>query len=307
MSRKNQATADVARPGSTDLRARTLADLPLTEHRMDVAGIPTAVLEGGQGPPVVLLHGPGEFAALFGRVIPALATTHRVIAPDLPGHGASGVPDAGKLDGQRVLAWLTELVERTCAQPPAIVGHLLGGAMALRYAALGPSRVDRLVLVDTFGLSWNRPAPSFGVPLMAFMVRPTERSRDRFLGKCMYDFDAMRADLGPRWDPYAAYALDRARAPGSKTAVRSLMTQFGLRPVPSAEVERISAPVALVWGRHDLQTPLRVAERASARYGWPLHVVDDARDDPLFERPEASLKILHELLDDPAKQEGRSS
>ena len=56
-------------------------------------GIETAVLEGGEGPPIVLLHGPGEFAAKWLRVIPALVEGHRVIAPDLPAHGASGVPE----------------------------------------------------------------------------------------------------------------------------------------------------------------------------------------------------------------------
>jgi hypothetical protein len=53
-----------------------------------------AVLEGGDGPPVVLLHGPGALAAEWMRVIPDLVTTQRVVAPDLPGHGASEVASA---------------------------------------------------------------------------------------------------------------------------------------------------------------------------------------------------------------------
>ena len=47
-------------------------------------------------------------------------------------------------------------------------------------------------------------------------------------------------------------------------------------------------PTTLIWGRHDLATPLRVAEAASARYGWPLHVIEDAADDPPVERPRRS-------------------
>ena len=54
-----------------------------------LAGVSTAVLEGGDGPPMLLLHGPGEFAAGWLPVFPDLVPTHRVIAPDLPGHGAS--------------------------------------------------------------------------------------------------------------------------------------------------------------------------------------------------------------------------
>ena len=103
--------------------------MPVTERRLELAGISTAVLEGGDGPPIVLLHGPGEYAAKWMRVIPDLVTTHRVVAPDLPGHGTTGVPD-GPLDIDRVLAWLGELIERTCPTPPVLVGQILGGAIA---------------------------------------------------------------------------------------------------------------------------------------------------------------------------------
>jgi pimeloyl-ACP methyl ester carboxylesterase len=65
-------------------RERLLAGLPVTERRCALAGVSTAVLEGGDGPPMVLLHGPGEFAATWLPVLPQLARTHRVIAPDLP-------------------------------------------------------------------------------------------------------------------------------------------------------------------------------------------------------------------------------
>ncbi|NIR46488.1 MAG: alpha/beta hydrolase, partial [Gemmatimonadetes bacterium] len=66
-----------------------LAGLPVAERRMRLAGIPSAVLEGGDGPPMVLLHGPGESAVNWRWVIPELVTTHRVVAPDLPAHGSS--------------------------------------------------------------------------------------------------------------------------------------------------------------------------------------------------------------------------
>lgn len=64
--------------------------MPVAERRVDVAGTRTAVLEGGDAPPVVLLHGPGESAVNWRWSIPDLTTCHRVIAPDLPGHGSSG-------------------------------------------------------------------------------------------------------------------------------------------------------------------------------------------------------------------------
>jgi pimeloyl-ACP methyl ester carboxylesterase len=274
-----------------DARQRLLAAMPVTERRMQLAGISTAVLEGGDGPPVVMLHGPGEFAALWARVIPDLATTHRVIAPDLPGHGASGLPD-GRLDSDRVLAWLRELIEQTCSSSPALVGHLLGGAIAARFTSEHGDLVSRLVLVDTFGLSWNRPSPRIALPLMAFVARPTERTRDRFLDKCFVDFDGLRGQMGEDFEPFGAYALEWARTKSAKAALRSLMPQFGVRPIPRDALVRITVPTTLIWGRHDLQTRLSVAESASARYGWPLHVIEDARDDPCFEQPEASLHAL---------------
>lgn len=272
-------------------RDRLLAGLPVSDNRLQLAGISTAVLEGGAGTPVVLLHGPGEFAAVWGRVLPELVTSNRVVVPDLPGHGASGLP-GGRLDAERVLSWLGDLIEQTCDRPPTVVGHLLGGAIALRFAANHPDRVRSLVLVDTFGLSWNRPTLRFAAPLLAYMVRPTEGTRDRFLDKCFVDFDGLREQVGDRWDAFGAQALEWAQTKTSKATLRDLMSGFGLRPIPATQLEQITAPTSLIWGRHDLQTPLRVAETASTRYGWPLHVIEEARDDPFFEQPAAALRAL---------------
>lgn len=291
MSRQPGVEQRDRRSVGDDAREQLLAAMPVTERRLQLAGVSTAVLEGGEGPPVVLLHGPGEFAAVWARVIPGLATTHRVITPDLPGHGASGLPD-GPLNAERVLAWLGELIDRTCPSPPALVGHLLGGAIAARFASEHGDALSRLVLVDTFGLSWNRPSPRFALPLMAYLARPTERTRDRFLEKCFVDFDGLRGQLGDRFEPFAAYALEWARTKTAKAALRSLMPQFGMRAIPRDALARIAVPTTLIWGRHDLQTRLSVAESASARYGWPLHVIENARDDPCFEQPDAALHAL---------------
>ncbi|HSK33898.1 MAG TPA: alpha/beta fold hydrolase, partial [Propionicimonas sp.] len=148
MSSQHETTSPRESTGS-QTRERMLAGMPVTARQLQLAGVSTAVLEGGEGPPVVLLHGPGEFAALWARVIPDLVKTRRVVAPDLPGHGASGMP-RGRLDRERVLAWLGELIEETCSAPPVLVGHLMGGAIAARFASDHGDRVDALVLVDTF-------------------------------------------------------------------------------------------------------------------------------------------------------------
>jgi pimeloyl-ACP methyl ester carboxylesterase len=284
-----------SRATGADARARLLADLPVSERRLPLAGVSTAVLEGGDGPPLILLHGPGEFAAKWLRVIPDLVTTHRVIAPDLPGHGASEVT-AGRLDADRVLGWLGELIERTCPSRPALVGHVLGGSIAARFASADGDRLSRLVLVDALGLSRFRPAPAFALGLIRFTVRPTERTYDRFMRRCSLDLDALRDQMGERWEPFEAYNLDRARAPGVKAAVRALMRHVGVPVIPPAQLARIAVPTTLIWGRHDLANRLRIAEAASVRYDWPLHVIENVADDPPRDQPEAFVAALRSAL-----------
>jgi pimeloyl-ACP methyl ester carboxylesterase len=278
-----------------DARQRLLAAIPVTERQMRLAGISTAVLEGGDGPPVVLLHSSGEFAALWMRVIPELVTTHRVVVPDLPGHGASEVAD-GQLDTDHVVAWLDALIEHTCPSPPALVGHGLGGAIAARFAIAHPDRLSRLVLVDALGLDRFEPAPSFGLALHRFMEQPTEHTRDELFRQCFVDPDGLRQQLGQRWEPLAAYALDRARTSGQQAALGSLMPELGLPAIPSADLARIVVSTTVIWGRHDLQVQLPVAEATSTRHGWPLHVIEDAGDDPALEQPKAFLRTLHAAL-----------
>src|SRR5215207_9091103 len=130
MATLHRAQASTQRWAGEDARARLLSGLPVTERRLPLAGVSTAVLEGGDGPPMVLLA--GESTAVWMRVIPDLVTTHRVIAPDLPGLGASEAPD-GPLDADAALAWLDELIDQTCAIPPVLVGKGAGGALAARF------------------------------------------------------------------------------------------------------------------------------------------------------------------------------
>jgi pimeloyl-ACP methyl ester carboxylesterase len=295
MSEQPEVEEQDRRSSGHDARQRLLDGIPVTERRLQLAGVSTAVLEGGDGPPVVLLHSSGEFAALWMRVIPDLVTTHRVVAPDLPGHGASEVAD-GQLDTDHVVAWLDALIEHTCPSSPALVGHGLGGAIAARFAIVHPDRLSDLVLVDAFGLDRFEPAPSFGLALHRFMEQPTEHTRDGLFEQCYVDPDGLRQQLGQRWEPLAAYALDRARTPGMQAALGSLMPELGLPAIPPADLARISVATTLIWGRQDLQVPLQVAEAASVRHGWPLHVIEHAGDDPAFEQPRAFLRTLHLVL-----------
>ena len=293
MSRTDRVPS--ARAGGADIRERLLMGMPVRERWLMLAGQRTAVLEGGAGAPVVLLHGAGEFAPNWMRVIPDLARGHRVIAPDLPGHGASEL--AGEpLDARRVVAWLSELIARTCPSPPALVGHLLGGAIAARLAIDHPDSIRRLVLVDTYGLGRFWPTPRYALAMLAFVARPTEGTQERLYRQCLVDLDGLREQLGERGHALEAYALDRARAPAANAALKHLMPQLGVPAIPAADLARIAVPTTLIWGRHDRQVRLGQAQSASARYGWPLHVIEDAADDPAFEQPDAFLRVLRGVL-----------
>jgi pimeloyl-ACP methyl ester carboxylesterase len=267
-------------------RYRLLSGLSLVDQQITVAGASTAVLTAGAGTPVVLLHGAGEFAAVWLRVLPELARGHRVVAPDLPGHGASGpVGD--------VLGWLSDLIDRTCQQPPVLVGHGLGGAVAASLASRQPNRFAALVLVDSLGLGDFAPAPGFAAALHRFTREPTERTRDEMFAQCFADLDRTREGMGERWAAIADYALEGAHNPAQSVMLGAMMSRFGLARIPVEDLDRITVPTSLIWGRYDLQVLLRTAQTASARHGWPLHVIDEAGDDPAVEQPFAFLRALY--------------
>jgi pimeloyl-ACP methyl ester carboxylesterase len=278
-----------------EAREQLLTGIAVSERRLTLAGVSTAVLEGGDGPPMVLLHGPGEFAAKWFRVLPELVKRHRVIAPDLPGHGASDV-NGGRLDADRMAAWLGELIERTSTSAPVLVGHVLGGAIAARFAVHESDRLRRLVLVDTLGLARFRPTPRFALGLVGFQARPTERTYTRFMRQCSFDLDGLREQMGERWDPFVAYNLELARGPGAKQGGR-LLRELGLPRIPPPELARIAVGTALIWGRQDRANRLRIAEVASARYGWPLHVIENCADDPPRDQPAAFLEALYTAIE----------
>jgi pimeloyl-ACP methyl ester carboxylesterase len=273
-------------------RQRVLAGAPVTERRLDLAGVSTAVLEAGDGPPVMLLHGQGGWSGMWLPVVPDLVERHRVVAPDLPGLGASTVPD-GPPDAARVLAWLAALVERTCPGPPAIVGASLGASIAARFAIAHPDRLSRLVLVDAGSLGRFRPAPGVVLALARFVLRPSERTQRAFLRQVTVDPDRARALMGT---DAQAYGLELASTPSVRAANRRLLRELGTRPIPPEQLAAIAVPTALVWGRQDRVMRLRIAEEASARYGWPLHVVEDAGHFAV-ERPEAFRAALAAALE----------
>ena len=271
-------------------RARMLRDLPLTERRLHPAGAATAVLEGGRGPSLVLLHGGIECGGpVWAPVIAALAERHRVIIPDLPGLGAS--PPADVLGPAAFARWLAELLRLTCDDAPTLVAHSLCGSLAARFASGHGELLRRLVVYAAPGIGPYRMPIGLRITAVRFALRPTARNAERFERRGLHDLDRAR-EGDPGW--FAALEAElqaRGRDPGVKRTMRRLVAA-GTERVPDDELARIPAPVELVWGRHDRFVPLALAEAASARLGFPLRVVDGAGHAAHLDRPDAVVDAL---------------
>jgi pimeloyl-ACP methyl ester carboxylesterase len=280
-------------PGD-ETRSRMLAGAPVTERRLPVAGVSTAVLEGGAGPPLVLLHGGIECGgAVWAPVLAALADSHRLVVPDLPGLGES--EPFIDLDGDTFAEWLVELLRQTCPEEPTLIAHSLGGSLATCFATKHGNLLRRLVIYAAPAIGPYRMPLGLRVVAIRFALRPSERTAERFDRYALLDLDRTR-HRDPRWfEAFSGYTLSRAVVPHVKRTMRQLIKN-GTRRVPDAELRRIAIPTALVWGRHDRMAPPRLAEAASNRLGWPLHLIDDAAHAPHIEQPNGFLRALSGVL-----------
>ncbi|MGX0902975.1 haloacetate dehalogenase [Roseovarius sp. MBR-79] len=116
-----------------------------TDHRTDTL----AFSIGGDGPPLLLLHGFPQTRAMWAHIAPALARTHTVICPDLPGYGASTKPEDLAAYSFRAMAReMTSLMASLGHATFALIGHDRGARVAHRLALDAPDRVARLALLD---------------------------------------------------------------------------------------------------------------------------------------------------------------
>jgi pimeloyl-ACP methyl ester carboxylesterase len=125
------------------------ADTPISSRDADVDGARIHYMTAGQGPAVILLHGYAETSRMWRPVMPVLAKTFTVIAPDLPGIGDSGIPASG-LDMKSAATRIHGLARQLGVRTARVVGHDIGLMVAYAYAAQYPAEVDKLVLMDAF-------------------------------------------------------------------------------------------------------------------------------------------------------------
>src|ERR1044072_492375 len=150
-----------------DTGRRILSDLPISERRMPLAGSSTALLEGGDGPTLILLHGGIECGgAYWSPVIPSLARSYRLVVPDVPGVGDSA--PLPRMDAAVFSEWFGALLsEAISSEKPGLLAHSMVGSLAARFAA---RNAHRLQTVATYGVPGIGP---FRMPfgLMAGAIR----------------------------------------------------------------------------------------------------------------------------------------
>ena len=283
----------------SEARARMLAGLPVTERVLDVRGIETTVLQAGDGPSLVLLHGGIECGgAYWAPVIARLVEHHRLVVPDVPGLGESAPVD--RLDDDTFAAWFTGVLEQTHAEQPTLVAHSLLGSAAARFAARRSDLLRGLVVYGAPGVGPYRMPMRLRYVAIRFGIRPSPRNAERFDRFALLDLDANRR-RDPEWfAAFDEYARSRATVLHVKQTMRRLIATE-TKQIPDAALGHIAVPTTLLWGRHDRMVPLGLARGAAERLGWPLHVIDGAAHAPHMERPDAFAFELSAIADAPSE------
>lgn len=244
----------------------------MTTRRVELPPYAFRVREAGKGTPVILLHGLSGSARWWDRNFEALAQRHAVAAVELTGFGSNrrllGSPLPLPFDESVSLLarWLAAAYEA----PVHLVGHSMGGQLAIELAARAPDRVASLTLVASSGVPFElRPEPH----VRALLRQP-----------------AAVMSFGPR------LAVDALRAGPGSIALASM--HLLLRDSRGA-MERIAAPVMLIWGDSDPLIPLEYADAIRERIPHAeLEVLERAGHVPMWDQPEAFNARLLRFLGD---------
>ncbi|WP_333669207.1 alpha/beta fold hydrolase [Elioraea tepidiphila] len=140
---------------------------------MTIEPVALAATEQGDGPPVVILHGLFGSVQNWRTVAGRLAATHRVIAADLRNHGAS--PHAGRMDYPAMAADVAALIETRAGGRAAVIGHSMGGKVAMWLALTRPTLVERLVVVDVAPVAYRPTLQAYAEAMRALPLRPGMR------------------------------------------------------------------------------------------------------------------------------------
>jgi pimeloyl-ACP methyl ester carboxylesterase len=283
-------------------------DWPALQRTLELDRRRVNVLDtGGSGPALLFLHGWSSNWQIFLLNIAAFMDTHRVLALDFPGFGASELPrESLSIRGY------ARLVDAMCAQlgvdRVAVVGNSMGGFVGAELALSFATRVDRLVLISAAGLSTGElpQAPllaaarlvAAGTPLAARFESPVVR-RPRLRRAVMQWVVRYPEKLSV---PLAQELVLSFGKPGFVAGLRAIFDYAYRERLPEIEI-----PVLIVWGREDMLVPVADAFRYAELIGpnARVEIFDDTGHVPMLERPSRFNALLRAFLaGEPAPETG---
>ncbi len=261
---------------------------PPAEHRfISAGGLRTSYLEAGDGPALVLLHGAGGGATSWYKVIGPLSRHFRVIAFDKPGYGESDKPWADYSKGFYT-SWLKAALDALGIARFHLLGSSQGGSVSIAFSLRFPDGLDKMVLVDTAGMSddWDRRI----IPKMVlYRLFPTA-----FWGR-MLGSNVMKdpAVADPAWH---RYSMEVIRKPGGRYPF-FLGRGKAVQTYTDAELRAVPVPTLVIWGAEEAFFPVAHGERAAALIpNSELLVLAGAGHLPWMEKPVEFVKAVEEFL-----------
>ncbi len=250
----------------------------------------------GDGPPLVLLHGVGTSREVWRRATPHLADTRTILAADLPGFGDSPPPTSG-YDLAEVAATLAAGLEDALGEPFDLLGHSLGGAVAISLAARYPAQVRGLVLSAPAGFAprsatVSRAAGALAEPALALrrlVGVPTAGSglaRRLLLATTVADGGSLDAEAAR--ELYRGSLNAHVLGPAVASVAAADLSE---------DLRRVEGPFALIWGERDPVISIRTIERIAAiREPTAITRIPDVGHVPQVERPQAFAGAVREAL-----------
>jgi pimeloyl-ACP methyl ester carboxylesterase len=260
-------------------------------------GVRLRVAVSGEGPAVVLLHGLFLHRGTWDAVVDEVSSEFQLVAPDFPGFGESEKPPESRFayDVGAFAEVVADLFAGLDLGRAAVVGHGLGGAVALTLAARHPELVSRLVLVDSMCFD----APTDLRTRMALLPVVGGFVLKQMWGRSTFRSFFRGEVLSPGCD-YPVERIDRYYEafddPASRgSALATLRRTVDTRTI-EAQTARIQAPTLVVWGRADKVVPARLGQRLSRQIRGAGFELMDTGHAPHEERPAEFAAILGRFL-----------
>jgi pimeloyl-ACP methyl ester carboxylesterase len=284
--------------------ARTDSDLgrSIEPRTITVHGRPLTCVVAGSGPVLLLIHGMGGTFENWQAVIEPLARRHTVLAPDLPGHGRSA-PGGGDYSIGALAAGLRDLLVALGHQRATLVGHSLGGGIAMQFAYQFPETTERLVLVSSGGLGHEvslllRAAALPGADLFIAATATLGSTVGGALARGLGIVGVRpNADVSEVARGYASLA-DRDRRAAFLATLRGVIDTGGQR-VHAGDRHYLDEgmPTLIVWGDRDPIIPLHHGQNAhEAIPGSRLEVFEGVGHLPHLEAPGRFVALLEQFI-----------